>query len=153
MPTEPIDADDVEHVPRSAFDRVLDVCDQIRQPAVLRVKIAQAQARMAAPEPGRRLPDTDVADVDAATDSFRVAEPLRHLSEPSRIKARGVLEKDERAARLLAQARIELAHHLEQAACLLPHLMFVVDDEASDAARETAGELPDHGAARLRPAH
>jgi hypothetical protein len=104
---------------------------------------------MAAPEPGRRLPDTDVADVDAATDSFHVAEPLCHLSKPSRIKAGGILQKDEGAVRLLTKARIELAHHLEQAVCLLPHLMFVVDDEARDAARETASELPDHSAARI----
>ena len=149
LPTEPIDTDDVEHVPRSAFDRVLDVCDQIRQSAVLRAKVPQAQARMAAPEPGRRLPDTDVADIDAATDAFRVAEPLRHLDEPPRLQARGVLEKDKRAARPLTQTRIELPHHAKQAVCLLPHLTFVMDDEASDTARETVGELPDHGAATL----
>jgi len=93
--------DDVEHIPRRAFDRGLDVCDQIRQPAVLRVKVPQAQARMAAREPGRRLPYTDVADIDTATDALRVAEPLRHLYEPPRFQAGRVLEKDERTARPL----------------------------------------------------
>ena len=98
---------------------------------------------------GRGLPDTDVADVDAAADSFRVAEPFRHLGEPSRLEADGVLEKHQRAVRLLAKTGVELAHHRQQAVCLFPHLMFVVDDEAGDAARETAGELPDHGAASI----
>ena len=90
-----------------------------------------------------------MADVDAATDSFSVAEPLRHLDEPPRLQARGVLEKDEgpsgRSRRRASSSRITL----EQAVCLLPHLMFVMDDEAGDAARETVGELPDHGAAGL----
>ena len=104
---------------------------------------------MAAREPGRRLPDAEVADVDAATDSFSVPEPLRHLDEPPGLKARGVLEEDEGAVRPLAQPRIELAHHAKQAVCLFPHLMFVMDDQAGDAARESVGELPDHGAARL----
>ena len=99
--------DDVEHIPRRAFDRGLDVCDQIRQPAVLRVKVPQAQARMAAREPGRRLPHTDVAHIDTATDALRVVEPLRHLYEPPRFQAGRVLEKDERTARPLTQTRIE----------------------------------------------
>jgi hypothetical protein len=94
--------DDVEDVPRSASHRILDLCDQIRQPAVLRVKVPQTQARMAAPEPGRRLPDADMADVDAATDTFSVVEPLRHLDKPPWLQARGVLEKDKRATRPLA---------------------------------------------------
>ena len=89
---------------------------------------------MAAPEPGRRLPDAEVADVDAATDSFGVAEPLRHLDEPPGLKARGVLEEDEGATRPLAKPRIELAQHAEQAVCLFPHLTFVMDDETGDAA-------------------
>ena len=48
-------------------------------------------------ERGRRLPDAEVADIDAATDSFSVAQPLRHLDEPPGLQARGVLEKDEGA--------------------------------------------------------
>jgi hypothetical protein len=142
-------ADDVEYISRRAFNRGLDAWDQIGQPDVLRVKVPQAQARMAAREPGRRLPYTDVTHVDAATDALRVAEPLRHLHEPSRFQAGRVLEKDERAARPLTQTRIEPTHHAKQLACLLPHCMFVVDDEASDAAREAAGELPHHVAAAL----
>jgi hypothetical protein len=141
--------DGVEHIPCRAFDRGLDVCDQIRQPAVLRVKVPQAQPRMAAREPGRRLPHTDVAHVDAATDAFRVAKPLRHLHEPPRFQAGRVLEKDERAARPLTQTPIEPAHHAKQLACLLPHLMFVMDDEASDAACEAVGELTHHAVATL----
>ena len=140
---------DVEHVLHSASHRLLDVCGQISQPAVLRAEAPQTQARMAAPERGRRLPDAEVADIDAATDSFSVAEPLRHLDEPPGLKARGVLEKDEGATRPLAQTRIELAHHPKQAVCLFPHLIFVMHDEAGDAARESVGELPDYGAARL----
>lgn len=141
--------DDVEHIPCRAFDRGLDICDQIRQPAVLRVKVPQAQARMAAREPGRRLPHTDVAHVDTATDALRVAEPLRHLHEPPRVQACRVLEKDDRAARPLTQMRIEPAHHAKQLVCSLPHLLFVMDDEASDAARETVGELCHHTVATL----
>ena len=93
--------DDVEDVPRGASHRILDLCDQIRQPAVLRAKVPQTQARMAAPEPGRRLPDADMADVDAAADAFSVVEPLRHFDEPPRLQARGVLEKDKGATRPL----------------------------------------------------
>ena len=141
--------DDVEDVPRSASHRLLDLCDQIRQPAVLRAKVPQTQARMAAPEPGGRLPDADMADVDAATDTFSIAEPLRHLDEPPRLQARGVLEKDKGATRPLAQTRIELPHHAEQAVCLCLHFPFVMDNEAGDTARETVGEFPDHGAATL----
>ena len=141
--------DHVQHVLPRASHRLLDVCGEISQPAVLRAQAPQAQARMAAPEPGRGLPDAEVADIDAAADSFSVAEPLRHLDEPPGLKARGVLEKDEGAARPLAQTRIELAHRREQAVCLLPHLIFVMDDQAGDAAGESVGELPDDGAAGL----
>jgi hypothetical protein len=101
--------DDVEHIARRAFDRGLDVRDQIRQPAVLRAKVPQAQGGMAAREPGRRLPHADVAHIDTATDALRVAEPLRHLHEPLRFQAGRVLEKDQRAARPLTQTRIEPA--------------------------------------------
>jgi hypothetical protein len=104
---------------------------------------------MAAPEPGRRLPDAEVADVDAATDSFSIAEPLCHLDEPPGLKARGVLEENEGAVRPLTQTRIELAQPANQAVCLCPHLMFVMDDETGDAASKAVGELPDHGAALL----
>ena len=85
---------DVKHVLRSASHRILNVCRQIRQPAVLRAKAPESQARVAAREPCRRLPDADVADVNAATDSFSVLEPLRHLDEPRGLKARGVLQED-----------------------------------------------------------
>ena len=138
---------DVEHVPQSASYRILDFCDQIRQPAVLGVKVPETQARMAARELRRRLPDADMADVDAATDAFSVVEPLRHLDEPPRLQARSVLEKDKGAARPLAQTRIELPHHSKQAVCLCLHLTFVMDDEAGDTACEVVGEFPDHGAA------
>ena len=141
--------DDVEHVLHGASDRLLDICGQIRQPAIRWAEAPQAQARMAAPEPGRRLPDAEVADVDAATDSVSIAEPLRHLDEPPGLKARGVLEENEGAIRPLAEPRIELAQPAEQAVCLLPHLTFVMDDETGDAAGKAVRELPDHGAARL----
>jgi len=140
--------DDVEHVLHGASDRLLDICGQIRKPAILWAEAAEAQARMAAPEPGGRLPDAEVADVDAATDSFSIAEPLRHLDEPPGLKARSVLEENEGATRPLAETRIELAHHAKQAVCLFPHLIFVMDDETGDAASKSVGELPDHGAAR-----
>src|SRR5215470_8175332 len=133
---------DVKHVTRSASHRVLYVCRQIRQPAVLRAKVPKAQARMGAREPCRRLPDAEVADVDAATDSFNVLEPLRHLDEPRWLKSRGVLQEDHGAARPLAQTRIEIAHRAEQAVCLCRHRMLVMDDQAGDAAREAVGERP-----------
>ena len=104
---------------------------------------------MAAREPGRRLPDADVADVDAATDAFSVVEPLRHLDEPPRLQADGILEKDEETSRPLAQTAIELPHHSKQAVCLCRHLTIVMDDEAGDAACEAVGEFPDHSAATL----
>ena len=97
---------------------------------------------MAAPEPGRRLPYAEVADVDAATYSFSVLEPFRYLDEPAGLKAGGVLEENEGAIRPLAQPRIELAQHGKQAVCLLPHLTFVMDDQTGDAARKSVGESP-----------
>ncbi len=140
---------DVEHVLHSASHRLLDICGQIRKPAIRWAEAPQTQARMAAPEPGRRLPDAEVADVNAATDSLSIAEPLRHLDEPPGLKARGVLEENEGATRPLAEPRIKLAQPAEQAVCLFPHLMFVMDDETGDAASKSVGELRDHGAARL----
>src|SRR6516162_3602891 len=107
----------------SASHRVLYVCRQIRHPVVLRAKAPEAQARMAAREPCGCLPDANVADVDAATDSFSVLEPLRHFDEPRWLKARGVFQEYQRAARPLAQARIEIVHRAQQAVCLCPHLM------------------------------
>jgi hypothetical protein len=104
---------------------------------------------MAARELRGRLPDADVADVNAATDSFSVLEPLRHLDEPCWLMARGVLQEDQGAAWPLAQMRIEIAHRAKQAVCLCRHLMLVMDDQAGHAAREAVGELPDHGAATL----
>jgi hypothetical protein len=104
---------------------------------------------MAACEPGGRLPPAEVPDVDAAADPLGVLELLRQLDEPARVQAGGVLEEDERAVWQLAQARVELAQHGQQAVGLVPHLPVVVDDQAADAAREAAGELPDRGAALL----
>ena len=57
--------------------------------------------------------------------------------------------KTKGAARPLAQTRIELPHHAEQAVGLCLHLPLVVDNEAGDTARETVGEFPDDGAATL----
>jgi hypothetical protein len=104
---------------------------------------------MAVCEPGGRLPDADVADVDAATYPLCFLEPLRHLDEPARLQAGGVLEKDGGTAGPLAQARIELAHHGKQAVCLRSHLTLVVDDQAGNAASESAGEFYDQVAALL----
>ena len=104
---------------------------------------------MAAREPGGRLPDANVADVDADADPFRVLEFLRQLDEPGRFQVGGVLEEDERGVWQLAQARVELAQHGEQAVGLVPHVALVVDDQAADAAREAGGELHDRGAALL----
>ena len=66
-----------------------------------------------------------------------------------RFQAGGVLEEDEGTVLQLAQARVELAQHGQQAVGLVPHLPVVVDDQAADAAREPVGELPDRGAALL----
>ena len=49
----------------------------------------------------------------------------------------------------LAQARVELAQHGEQAVGLVPHVALVVDDQAADAAREAGGELHNRGAVLL----
>src|SRR5260370_35932391 len=94
---------------------------------------------MAACEPGGRLSYANVADVDAATDSLGVLEPLRHIDEPAWIQAGGVLEKDDGPIRALAKARVQLAHRGDQAVGLCLHLMVVVDDQARDPACEAAG--------------
>src|ERR1700719_428112 len=104
---------------------------------------------MAACEPGGRLSYANVADVDAATDSLGGLEPLRHIDEPAWIHARGVLEKDDGPIRPLAKACVQLAHRGDQAVCLCPHLIVVVDDQAGDAACEAAGEFSHHRAAPL----
>ena len=87
-----------------------------------------------------------MADVDAAADPLSGLEPLRHLDEPAAVQSGGVLEKDEGTARALAQVGIQLAHRGQQAVRLGPHLAFVVDHQAGDAAREAVGEFPHHGA-------
>ena len=101
---------------------------------------------MAAPEPGGRLPQADVADVDAAADPLGGLEPLGHLDEPAAIQSGGVLEEDEGTVRALAKVGIQLAHRGQQAVGLCPHLTFVMDDQAGDAACEAVGEFPHHGA-------
>ena len=90
-----------------------------------------------------------MADVDAATHSLSVLEPFRYLDKPGQLQAGGVLEKDDGTVWPLAQARVELAQHGKQAACLCSHLTFVVHDQAGHAACESAGESRDHVTARL----
>ena len=136
---------DVEHMGQGASHRVLDVRHQVGQAVVHRAELLEVQARMAVGKPGGRLPQANVADVDAATDSLGFLQPLRHLDEPPAIQSGGVLQKEEWAVRPLAQAGIEFAHRGHQPVCLCPHLTFVVDDQAGDAAREAVGEFPHHG--------
>src|SRR5262249_11086855 len=57
----------------------------------------------------------------------------------------GVLEKNEGTARQLAKPGIQLAHRGKQSVCLYPHLTFVMDDQAGDAACEAVGEFPHRG--------
>jgi len=64
---------------------------------------------MAVSEPGGRLSQADVADVEAATDSLSGLKALRPLAEPAAIQSSGVLEKDEGAIRPLAKESIQLA--------------------------------------------
>ena len=132
-------ARDVEHIPHRLTDGILNVGDQVGQPAVPRAKVPQAQPWMAVREPGRRLPDADVADVEAGANPLSFLEPLRHLHEPAWLHAGGVLEKDDGTVRPLTQACIELAHHGKQAVCLCLHLTAVVDDYTR-AGRRTGGE-------------
>src|SRR5262249_37155195 len=139
-------ARDVEHMRQGASHRVLDVRHQVRQAVVHRAKLLEVKARMAVSEPGGRLPQADVANIDAVTHPLSALEPLRHLDEPAAIQSGGVLEKNEGTARLLAKPGIQLAHPGNQAVRLCPHLTFVVDDQAGDASREAIGELPHHRA-------
>jgi hypothetical protein len=104
---------------------------------------------MAVSEPGGRLSQADVADVDAATDSLSGLKALRHLDEPAAIQSSGVLEKHEGAIGPLAEASIQLAQSGEQAVRLCRHLTLVMDDQPGDAACEAVGEFPHHGAVPL----
>ena len=101
---------------------------------------------MAVSEPGGRLSQADVADVEAATDSLGSLKTLRHLDEPAAIQSSGVLEKDEGPIGPLAETSIQLAQSGNQAVRLCRHLTLVMDDQSGDAAREAVGEFPHHGA-------
>jgi hypothetical protein len=100
---------------------------------------------MAVSEPGGRLSQADVADVDAAADSLSGLKALRHLDEPAAIQSCGVLEKDEGAIGPLAKASIQLPQSDEQAVGLCRHLALVMDDQSGDAAGKAVGEFPHHG--------
>ena len=138
-------ARDVEHMRQGASHRVLDIRHQVRQAVVHRAKLLEVKARMAVSEPGGRLSQADVANVDAVTNPLSVLEPLRHLDEPAAIQSGGVLEKNEGTARLLAKPGIQLAHPGKEAVRLRPHLTLVKNDQAADAACEAVGEFPYHG--------
>lgn len=147
---EPADrASDVEDVSHGTSHRGLDVCDQAGQSCVARMKVPEAQIRMAVHEPGCRLSDTDMADVKAATDTLSVLKPLRHLGEPGWLQTDCVLKKDDRTVRPGPKAPIKLAHDGKQTVCLFPHLTAVMDDHTPEPACEPVGEFPDHGAATL----
>src|SRR5580704_1227826 len=100
---------------QGASHRVLDVRYQAGQAVVGRAELLEVQAGMAVPEPGGRLSQADVADVDAAADSLGVLEPLGHLDEPAAIQSGGVLEEDHGPIRALAKAGIQFAHSGKQA--------------------------------------
>ena len=116
------------------------------QAMVGQAELLEVQAGMPVAEPGGHLPEADMPDIDAAADPLGVAEPFRHVDEPSAIESGGVLEENQRTVRPLAQLRVQLAHRGQQAVRLRPHLTLVVDDQPGDAAREAVGELPDQGA-------
>src|SRR5512132_1523066 len=120
---------DVEHMRQRASHRVLNVGYQVGQPVVHRAELPEVQAGMAACEPGGRLPQADVADVDAATDSLGGLQTLRHLDEPAAIQSSGVLEENEGAIRSLAEASIQLAQSGKQVVRLCRHLTLVMDDQ------------------------
>src|SRR5690348_4777121 len=121
---------------QGASHRLLDVRHKVGQAVVHGAELLEVQARMAVSESGGRLSQADVANVDAATNSLSVLEPLRHLDEPAAIQTSGVLKENKGTARPLAKPGIQLAHPGKQAFCLRPHLAFVVDDQAGDAACE-----------------
>jgi hypothetical protein len=137
---------DLEHMRQRASHRVLDVRDQVGQPVILRAEFLEIQAGMAVSEPGGRLSQADVADVEAATDSLSGLKALGHLDEPAAIQSSGVLEKHEGAIGPLAEASIQLVHGGEQAVGLCRHLTLVMDDQSGHAAGEAVGEFPHHGA-------
>gem|GEM_PF-1379194 len=97
---------DIEHVWQGASHRVLDVRHQVGQAVVHRAELPEVQARMVVSEPGGRLSQANVTDVDAATDSLGFFQPLRNLDEPAAIQSGGVLEKEEGAVPPLAKAGI-----------------------------------------------
>ena len=97
---------DVEHVRQGAPHRVLDVRHQVGQAVVHRAELLEVQARMAVCEPGGHLSQANVPDVDAATDSLGILQPLRNLDEPAAIQSGGVLEKEDGAVPPLAKAGI-----------------------------------------------
>jgi hypothetical protein len=136
---------DLEHMGQRASHRVLNVGDQVGQPVVDRAELLEIQAGMAVSEPGGRLSQADVADVDAATDSLGGLKTLGHLDEPAAIQPGGVLQKDEGAIGPLTKASIQLAQSGEQAVGLCRHLTLVMDDQPGDAACEAVGEFPHHG--------
>ena len=97
---------DVEHVRQGASHRVLDIRHQIGQAVVHRTELLEVQARMAVSEPGGHLSQANVTDVDAATYSLSILQPLRNLDEPPAIQSGGVLEKEDGAVPPLAKAGI-----------------------------------------------
>ncbi len=139
-------ARDLQDMRQGACRRVLDVRDQVGQAVVGRAQLLEVQAGMAVPEPGGRLPQADVADVDAAADPLGVLQPLGHLDEPAAIQPGGVLQENQGPVRALAKAGIQFTHSGQQALGLCSHLTFVMDDQASHPARETVSEFAHHGA-------
>ena len=147
---EPADrAGDVEHVSHGAAHRVLDVGGQLGQPGVAGAEVPEVQAGMAAGEPGGRQPVAEVADIDAAATRSTSWSFSATSTNQAGSRWAAYSRKTKGAVRPLAQARVELAQHGQQAVGLVPHVALVVDDQAADAAREAVGELPDRGAALL----
>src|ERR1700721_2773012 len=125
---------------QGASHRVLDVRYQAGQAVVGRAELLEVQAGMAVPEPGGRLSQADVADVNTAANSLGVLKPLGHLDEPAAIQPGGALEKNQGPVRALAKAGIQFAHPGQQALGLCSHLTFVMDDQAGDPACESVSE-------------
>src|SRR4029450_2671059 len=84
---------DVEHMRQRASHRAPTVPSQVGHPVVHRAELLEIQARMAVSEPGGRLPQADVADVEAATDSLSGFKGLRHLRAPAADQLRGRLQE------------------------------------------------------------
>src|SRR5215470_6957410 len=80
-------ARDVEHMRQGASHCVLDVRHQVGQAVVHWTKLLEVKARMAVSEPGGRLSQADVANVDAVTNPLSALEPLRDLDEPAAIQS------------------------------------------------------------------